>query len=62
MSLSHEYHTSGKDSLNADLFEFLSALSKAENITNLKDEVINLKNIIIKNLQDGKRVLKCFGK
>ena len=29
-----------------------------QNITNLKDEVINLKDIIIKNLQDENKHLK----
>ena len=41
----------------------LSALSKVEsnpvqNIINLKDEVIDLKDIIIKNLQDQSKLLK----
>ena len=59
MSLSgnHEYHTRSKDTINTDPPELLSVLSKVEsnlmqNIANLKDEVINLKIMIIKNLQD----------
>ena len=65
MSLSgnHEYHTRSKDTINADPPDLLSALSKVEstlmqNITNLKDEVIHLKDIVIKNLQDEKKRLK----
>ena len=59
----HEYHTRSKDTINADLPDFLLALSRVEsnlmqNITNLKGEVINLKDIIIKNLQDVKKRLK----
>ena len=50
----HEYNTRSKDATNADQPALLSALSKVEsnlmqNITNLKDEVINLNEIIIKN-------------
>ena len=59
MSLSgnHEYHTRSKDTINTDPPDLLSVLSKVEsnlmqNIANLKDEVINLKIMIIKNLQD----------
>ena len=65
MSLSgnHEYSTRSKDTINADLPNHLSALSKVEsnlmqNITNLKDEVIDLKDIIIKNLQDENNRVK----
>ena len=64
MSLSgnHEYHTRSKDTINTDPPELLSVLSKVEsnlmqNIANLKDEVINLKIIIIKNLQDENKPL-----
>ena len=51
----HEYHTRSKGTINADRPDLLSALSKVEsnlmqNITNFKDKVINLKNIMIKNL------------
>ena len=59
MSLSgnHKYNTRSRYTTNTDLPDLLSLLSKVEsnvmqNITNLKDEVINLKDIIIKNLQD----------
>ena len=53
ISGNHECNTR-KDSTNADQPNLVSALSKVEsslmqNITNLKDEVINLKYIIIKN-------------
>ena len=53
----HKYNTRSRDTTNTDLPDLLSVLSKVEsnlmqNITNLKDEVINLKYIIIKNLQD----------
>ena len=66
MSLSgnHEYHTRSKDTINTDPPDLLSVLSKVEsnlmqNITNLKDEIINLKIMIIKNLQDeNKRLTK----
>ena len=65
MSLSgnHECNTRSKDTINADPPDLLSAPSKVEsnlmqNITNLKDEVINLKNIKIKNLQDKNKRLK----
>ena len=65
MSISgnHVYHTRSKGLINADLPNFLSALSKVETnliqiITNLKDKVINLKNIIIENLQDENKPLK----
>ena len=56
-------NTRSKDTINADPPELLSALSKAEsnlmqNINNLKDKVINLKDIINKNLQDEKKRLK----
>ena len=55
-----------QDTINADPLKLVSALSKVEsdlmqNITNLKDKVINLKGIMIKNLQDEK-IFKCFGK
>ena len=51
----HEYHTRSKGTINADRPDLLSALSKVEsnlmqNFTNFKDKVINLKNIMIKNL------------
>ena len=65
MSLSgnREYNTGSKDTTNADQSDLLSALSKVEsnliqNITNLKDEVVNLKSIINKNLQDENKRLK----
>ena len=65
MSLSgnHEYNTRSKDTINADQPDLLSALSKVEsnlmqNITNLKDEAINLNDIIIKNLPDENKHLK----
>ena len=66
MSLSgnHEYHTRSKDTIDADLPNLLLALSKVEsnlmqNNTNLKDEAISLKDIIIKNLQgENKRLTK----
>ena len=64
MSLSgnHEYHTRSKDTINTDPPDLLSVLSKVEsnlmqNIANLKDEVINLKIMIIKNLQDENKSL-----
>ena len=64
MSLSgnHEYHTRSKDTINTDPPDLLSVLSKVEsnlmqNIANLKDEVINLKIMIIKNLQDENKPL-----
>ena len=54
ISGNHECITRSKDNTNADQPDLVSALSKVEsslmqNITNLKDEVINLKYIIIKN-------------
>ena len=66
----HKCNTRSKDTINADPPDFLSALSKVEynlmlNITNLKDGVINLKVIIITNIQDENSVFKlnkCFGK
>ena len=65
MSLSgnHEYHTRSKDNINADPPELLSAFYKVEsnlmqNITNLKEEVINLKDIMIENLQNENKRLK----
>ena len=55
MSLSeyHEYYTRNKNTINADSPKSLSDLVTIEsklmqNIANLKDEAINLKNIIIK--------------
>ena len=59
----HEYNTRSKDATNADQPDLLSSLSKVEsnlmqNITILKDEVINLKDIIVKNLQDENKRLK----
>ena len=64
MSLSgnHEYHTRSEDTINTDPPDLLSVLSKVEsnlmqNIANLKDEVINLKIMIIKNLQDENKPL-----
>ena len=64
LSSNHEYHTRSKDTINTDPPDLLSVLSKVEsnlmqNITNLKDEIINLKIMIIKNLQDeNKRLTK----
>ena len=65
MSLSgnSEYNTRSKDTTKPDQPKLLSALSKIEcnlmqNITTLKDEVINLKDIIIKNLQDENKRFK----
>ena len=62
----HEYNTRSKDTNNAtdaDQTDFLLALSKVEanlmkNITDLKDKVINMKDIIIKNLKDENDRLK----
>ena len=59
----HEYNTRSKDATHVDQPDLLLALSKVEsklikNITNLKEEVINLKDIIIKNLQDENKRLK----
>ena len=59
----HEYNTRSKDATNTDQPDLLSSLSKVEsnlmqNITILKDEVINLKDIIVKNLQDENKRLK----
>ena len=58
MSLSGKYdsYTRSKNTISGDPPDFLSALSKVEtnllqNITNLKMEVINLKHIIIQNVQ-----------
>ena len=63
LSGNHDYHTRSKDTINADPPDLLSALSKVEsnlmqNITDLKYEVINLKDIIIKSLQDENKRLK----
>ena len=63
LSDNHEYHTRSKDTINADQPDLLLALCKVEsnlmqNITDLKDKVINLKDIIIKNLQDENKCLK----
>ena len=63
LSGNREYNTGSKDTTNADQPDLLSALSKVEsnliqNITNLKDEVINLKDIINKNLQDENKRVK----
>ena len=63
LSGNREYNTRSKDTTNADQPDLLSALSKVEsnliqNITNLKDEVINLKDIINKNLQDENKRVK----
>ena len=64
LSSNHEYHTRSKDTINTDPPDLLSVLSKVEsnlmqNITNLKDEIINLKIMIIENLQDeNKRLTK----
>ena len=59
----HEYHTRNKDTINADSPNLISAVSKVESsliqhIINLKVEVINLKAIIIKNLQNENKCLK----
>ena len=68
MSLSdnHEYHTRSKNIIHADPPDLLSALSKIEfnlmqNITHLKDKAINLKDIIIKNIQDESKRLTTKG-
>ena len=63
LSGNHDYHTRSKDTINAAPPDLLSALSKVEsnlmqNITDLKYEVINLKDIIIKSLQDENKRLK----
>ena len=59
----HEYNTRSKDATNADQPDLLSSISNVEsnlmqNITILKNEVINLKDIIVKNLQDENKRLK----
>ena len=58
----HEYHTRNKDTINADSPNLISAVSKVESSLiqhiNLKVEVINLKAIIIKNLQNENKCLK----
>ena len=59
----HEYNTRSKDATNADQPDLLSSISKVEsnlmqNITILKDKVINLKDIIVKNLQDENKLVK----
>ena len=63
LSGNREYNTGSKDTTNANQPDLLSAFSKVEsnliqNITNLKDEVVNLKGIINKNLQDENKRLK----
>ena len=63
VSGNHEYHTRSKAANNANPPDFLSALSKVEfnlmqNIFILKYEVINLKDIIFKNLQDKNKHFK----
>ena len=63
LSDNHEYHTGSKDTINVDPPDLLSALSGVEfnlmqSITNLKVEVINLKDVMIKNLQDENKRLK----
>ena len=68
MSLSgnHEYHTRSKNIIHPDPPDVLSALSTTElnlmqNITNLKDKAINLKDIIIKNIRDESKRLTTKG-
>ena len=63
LNCNHKYNTRSKDTINTDRTDLLSALSKVEsnlmqNITNLKDEVINSNDIIIENLQDENKRLK----
>ena len=62
----HEYHTRSKNIIHPDPPDVLSALSTIElnlmqNITNLKDKAINLKDIIIKNIQDESKRLTTKG-
>ena len=64
MSLSgnHEYHARSRDTIDADSADFLSVPFKVEsnlmqNITNLKDKVINSEDLIIKKLQDENKRL-----
>ena len=60
MSLSgnHEYNTRSKDTINADPPDLLSALSKVESNLMQNIEVINLEDIVVKNLQDKNKYLK----
>ena len=63
LSGSHEYSTRSKYTTNADQPGFLSALSNVgsnlmQSINNSKDRVINLNDVIIKNLQDKSKRLK----
>ena len=59
----HQYHTRSKDIINADPPDILLPLSNVDtnlmqNLSNLKDEVISLKDIKIKNLKNENKSLK----
>ena len=59
----HQYHTRSKDIINADPPDILLPLSNVDtnlmqNLSNLKDEVISLKDIKIKDLKNENKSLK----
>ena len=59
----HQYHTRSKDIINADPPDILLPISNVDtnlmqNFSNLKDEVISLKDKKIKNLQNKNKSLK----
>ena len=59
----HQYHTRSKDIINSDPPDILLPLSNVDtnlmqNLSNLKDEVISLKDIKIKNLKNENKSLK----
>ena len=62
MSLTHDYNTRSKEMSDFKIVDEISKLREelAENFkksfTNIKDEIINLKEVTIKNLQNEKRL------
>ena len=63
MSRTHDYNTRSKEMSDSEIFDDISKLREElvenfyESFTDIKDEIINLKEVIIKNLQnENKRV------
>ena len=59
----HQYHTRSKDIINADPPDILLPLSNVntnlmQKLSNLKDKIISLKDIKIKNLKNENKCLK----
>ena len=62
MSSTHNYNTTSKDISDSKIFYEISKLREElvedfkKSFTDIKDEIINLKEVTIKNLQNEKRL------